>query len=330
VKTLWVNDLVQRREEPREVARIAAERSFYGDGHPFAHPADGYEASARSIGLADAKAFHDARVRPQGSVLLIAASAPAGNLRPRLEKAFSIWRGGAASPAPRPPAAAPGAAPRRVVVDKPGAPQTEIRLLVPAPAFGDPRVPALLLANMAFGGTFTSRLMSNLRERQKITYGASSGFAPRSLPGHLAAGTAVHAEKTSIALVELCREIRAIAARGLSPEELEKARATLASRVLEALETQSGTIGLYIESAAMGSPPDERRAFYRGFSRVSGAEVSGAAAGTLIWERATIALVGDRRVIEAALAEVAAGAREIEGSPVRLPPAEARGREGES
>jgi zinc protease len=330
VKTLWLNDLVQRREEPREVARLAAERAFYGERHPYAHPADGYEASATAIELPDVRAFHEARVRPEASVLLVAASLPAGNLRPRLEKAFSNWQAGGA-PAVNVPVPLDGPATSRlVVVDRQDAPQTEIRILVPAPAFGDPGVPPLLLANLAFGGTFTSRLMSNLRERQKITYGASSGFAPRSLPGHLAAGTAVHAEKTGTALVELCREYRAIAARGISAGELEKARAGYASRILEALETQSGTIGIFIESAAMGAPPEERGEFYRRFHGVSGDEVSAAAARTLIWERATIVLVGDRRVIEPAVREIETGSPGVEGAPVRLPPAEHRGREGES
>jgi len=329
VRSLWVNDLVQRREEPREVARVASERAFYGDGHPFGHPSDGYEASVKAIDLAGVRAFHETHVRPEGSVLLIATSVPAPELSPRLEKAFAGWKRRSAPPAARSAPSTPPVVPRVVVVDKPEAPQTEIRVLVPAPEFGAPRVAPLLLANLAFGGTFTSRLMSNLRERQKITYGASSGFAPRSLQGHLVAGTAVHAEKTGVALVELCREFRAIAARGITPEELAKARATYASRVLEALETQSGTIGLYVESAAMGLSPEERRSFYGRFQGLSGAEISEAAEQTLLWERATIVLVGDQGTIEKAIADIERGAPDVEGTPLRLTRAEQRGREGE-
>jgi zinc protease len=330
VKTLWLNDLAQRREEPREVARVAGERVFYGEGHPFAHPAEGYEASAKAVELEEVKAFYRERYRPGNAILLFAGGLPAADLAARLERRFGSWEAGAVREAsPRPaPAAPPG---KLIIIDKPQAPQTEIRILVPAPAFADPATAPVLLANMAFGGTFTSRLMSNLRERQKFTYGASSGFAPRAASGHLVAASAVHAQKTGAALVEFCREYRRLEAGDLSAGELGKAHALYRSRVLEALESQASSLELYVVSAALGSPPEERREFYRRLQGLELEEVARAARGIFLWDRATVVLVGDRRSIENQLnGPGAALPGDVEGKPFVVPAADVRGREGEA
>jgi len=218
-----------------------------------------------------------------------------------------------------------------VLVDKPGAPQTEIRILVPAPAQGDPAAAPLTLANMALGGTFTSRLMSNLRERQKITYGAASSYTSRSSTGHIAAASAVHAERTATAVIEFCRELRLIAEGKLADDEVRKVRSSIATRVLEALETQVGTVEVYLESAALGFAHSERRDFYRALAAAPPGEIARAASAYFRWDRATVALVGDRKVIESKLAEASSSGalRDVAGAPLVLPPIEIRGREGE-
>ena len=331
VRTLWMNDLIQRREEPREVSRIAAERAFYGEGHPHAHPIDGYESSVRKIELEDVKKHYASWFRPGAATLIFTGNVSSADLRRRLEKTLGSW----AAVGPEPPApkqsAPPLGEPRWVLVDKPGAPQTEIRILVPAPPQSDPAVAPLTLANMALGGTFTSRLMSNLRERQKITYGAASSYTSRSSTGHIAAASAVHAERTGTALVEFCRELRLMGGGKITDEEVLKVRSSIATRVLEALETQVGAVEIYLESAALGFPPSERGEFYRALAAAPPAEISRAAAEYFRWDRATVTLVGDRKVIESQLAEASrTGAlQDVAGTPLVVPSIEIRGREGE-
>jgi zinc protease len=331
VKTLWVNDLIQRREEPREVSRIAAERAFYGEGHPHAHPIDGYESSVRRVELDDVKKHYSSWFRPPAATLIFTGNVAPADLRKRLEKTLGSWKATGPEPPGREKPAQPRGEPRWVLVDKPGAPQTEVRLLLPAPAQGDPAAAPLTLANMALGGTFTSRLMSNLRERQKITYGAASSFTSRSSTGHIAAASAVHAERTATAIIEFCRELRLIGEGTLADEEVRKVRSSIATRVLEALETQVGAVEVYLESAALGLPASERGEFYRALASAPPAEIASAARAYFRWDRATVALVGDRKVIEAQLAETSSSGafRDVVGAPLVVPPIEIRGREGE-
>lgn len=328
VKELWVNDLTQRREEPRDVSRLVACRAFYGEEHPYSHPSDGYESSVKAVELDDIRRFWSSHVRPDRAVLLVAGRLAPEDIRARLEKSLSRWRAGP------PPATtlrqeslpAPGA-PRLVLVDKPDAPQTEMRLLVPAPAFSAPEAACLLLQNIIFGGTFTSRLSSNLRERHHFTYSASSRVSFRSSPAHIAAWSAVHTEKTGAALIELLREFRAMERTVPTDEEIRKARSTHTNRLSEALQTQAGTLGLYVLSAALGESPTEPREFHERVGRTDDREFSGTSRRRFRMERATIVLVGDRRTIESQLAALAADGGE-DGFGRSLPVPELRDSEG--
>jgi len=331
VKTLWLNDLAQRREDPREVARVVSERVFYLDANPFGHPFDGYEATVKSIELDDIKAFYRSTVRPDNCLLIVVGNIGVEDLRARLEKRFSGWSVEGSPPGPaRPELMTASGEPRLVIVDKPGAPQTVVRILLPGPAFSSPQLAPLSLANIVFGGSFTSRLVTNLRERNKFTYGASSVLSPRSVTGHLTAGSAVYSEKTGPALVEFCREFHAMERGKLTRDEVQKVRSTQLSHLFEALGTQNGTLRIYTTSGALRSPPQERREFYRKAQSLTGEEISLQAQKTIQWGRSSIVLVGDRKAIEGQLGELMAHPPgNLEGKPFTLPKLEIRGRDGE-
>jgi zinc protease len=330
VKQLWINDLVQRRENPVEVARVVAGRAFYGDGHPYSHPESGYEESVRRIELADVRAFYERRYRPDNAVLLVTGNLSAGELQARLEARLGGWKKEGTPPAPPSPPARPlrsGA--RLVIVDKPGAPQTVIFIQLPAPELASAALAPLSLASSIFGETFTSRLMMNLREKNKFTYGARSSLAAHRAAGHLIAASSVHSEKTGPALVEFWREFQEMAGGRLLPEEIGKARATHRSNLTAAQETRSGLLGLFASSAANGLPPAERAAFHERVLSASPAEIAARAREFFSWERAVVVLVGDRRLIEAQLAEIEAAAPlDAEGRSFSCPAPELRDREG--
>lgn len=331
VHEMALNDIAQRREEARDVARVVSERVFYGDGHAFGHPVDGYESSVKSITLDDVKSFHATWARPERAVLLVIGDITADELRPRLESRFGAWAG--AGESPRAVTSAPPSAPtsaRLVVVDKPGAPQTEVRIVLPGPAFGAPGVPPLSLANTILGGTFTSRLMTNLRERNGFTYGASSQTVTRSGAGHVVLGSAIATPKTGPALVEFWRELQAMESSKFEPGELQKSRSTHRSRFVEALESQASTMKLYLPSAALQGGPGERREFLARLAQASNADIIEASRSTYRWDAATIVLVGDAEVITAQLAELAKSPPTgQDGKPMLLPQVERRGRDGE-
>ena len=62
------------------------------------------------------------------------------------------------------------------IVDKPGAPQTQVRVATIGAARSSPDFRPMQVMNIALGGLFSSRINMNLREEHGYTYGASSQF----------------------------------------------------------------------------------------------------------------------------------------------------------
>ena len=191
------------RSQPGVIARTALAARRYGD-HPYAIqlPDDALVAAVDGDALRSLHRRAGAARRQQ----------PRARRRPRPDGRPPTWsrragrlvgdrtcRRGAAGPELRVPGIA--------VVDRPGAVQSNVRLGGPAPGRTDPDLPAVRLANMIFGGYFSSRLVENIRERRGYTY------SPRSSVDHQAAGSSflveadVTTEVTGPALLETWYEL---------------------------------------------------------------------------------------------------------------------------
>ena len=122
---------------------------------------------------------------PNNAALIVAGDITMAELRPLAEKAFGAWqRGTPARPALTAPA---NVASKVVIVDRPGAPQTQLRVAMIGAARSAPDFRPAQVMNTALGGLFSSRINMNLREKNGYTYGASSQFVVpqggRSVPG---------------------------------------------------------------------------------------------------------------------------------------------------
>ena len=297
VKRLRLNSLRQRSENAVSVARLVGDRLFYGEGHPYSHPPAGFVDSVEKIELEDVRAFWMSVAHPSRSTLLVTGDFEIGELKMLVDDRLGAWKPDhepIGSPVITGTRASARSRARLIIVDKPDSPQTVIRVYQVAPAFGAPQVPPLLLVNTVLGGTFTSRLNSNLREDKKITYGARSYLnAPLSDFGYIVAATSVQTDATAMGLAELHREFRGIATGKLREGELSKARASRQSRLVESMERQSSLLSIYETSAAARKPPAERRDFYRRLLRVTREEVEATCRAVFDWDRALIVLVGD-------------------------------------
>src|SRR5262249_57332178 len=89
------------------------------------------------------------------------------------------WKGGGAAAAEKLPAVEPPKSRHVFVVDKPGAAQSQIRIGSIGVPRSTPDYFALTVMNTLLGGSFTSRLNMNLREKHGYTYGPSSTFDMR-------------------------------------------------------------------------------------------------------------------------------------------------------
>ncbi len=291
--------LLQLRDEAAAVADRAFAQQLFGPAHPYGRPASGTEASTRALTRADVQRFYAAHWRPNNATLVVVGDVRADDVARRVEQAFAAWRPAAvpAAPAPAPPAPRATAV---YLVDKPGAPQSSVRIGLPGAARGTPDYFPLQVLNTVLGGSFTSRLNQNLREAKGYTYGARSAFDLRRATGPFVAAAEVTAEKTDSALVEFMKELRAIADT-VPAAELDRAKRYLALQLPGRFETTGDIAGQLVPVVTYGLPPTFYDEYTARVQAVTQADVQRAARRYLDPSRLVVVLVGDRRSVEPAV-----------------------------
>jgi zinc protease len=172
LKRETVSEIIEARDNDRVIAQKAMQRSLFA-GHPYGLNAGGTTQTVPRIDRSDVLAFFRRHV-VSGNLVVAFAGDVAPDRVPALAARLlaGVPRGPAATQDVPEPTMAPGR--RLLLVDKPERTQTQILLgtLGTSPS-DDDHVP-LLVANAIFGGTFTSRLMKEIRSKRGWSYGASA------------------------------------------------------------------------------------------------------------------------------------------------------------
>lgn len=277
------------RSQPSVLARSALAARRYGN-HPYAVQLPAPEL-VRKVSPAALRTLHRDRVVPAGSTLVLV-----GDLDPRaatdaVAAALAGWTAsGEAVEAPPVTLQAPGAL---EVVDRPGAVQSNLRLGGPAPRRTDPQLPALRLANMVFGGYFSSRLVENIRERRGYTY------SPRSSVDHLAAASSflveadVATEVTGPAFLETWYELGRMAELPVTADEVDAARRYVLGSMALSTSTHAGLASTLSALLGAGLPAEWLAEHQQALAAVTVDEVREAAARYLAPTALTGVVVGD-------------------------------------
>jgi predicted Zn-dependent peptidase len=296
VRDLHLAELDSADDEPGMLARRVGSRAYFGPASPYAHPPEGERDGVAAATCEQVREFHARRWRPGGATLLVAGDLRRADLEAALARTWGDWVG-EAPPCRAVPRAEPGPL-RLLVVDRPDSPQAAVRFLLPGAPWNAPERIGLSLANVALGASFSSRLNSNLRERNSYTYGASSSFVRLRQDGFLLASAQVHGESTGASIREFLHELRRI--RGPEPltePEAEKARAGWRNGLVESYATLAGLLALQHEPVGNGAGPDSVREDLAAAERVSREEMNRLAASAIDPERGILVLVGDSRAI---------------------------------
>jgi zinc protease len=246
VKLLHLESLRQQDEEPTIVAARVGLRALFGPDNPYGWPSEGTPETVEALTLEDIRKEHQALFRPEFATLLIAGDVNEQEARQLLERAFGDWQRPSSGAPEKPRADLSAPADRKglrvYVVHRPDAVQTVIRFLRPAPTFAaETRVP-LRLVNTLLGGGFTSRLNQNLREAHGYTYGAASRVLMGRSAGYFVASSSVRTDVTGESLSEFLKEFQRLEQGDIADEEAAKARETLRTDTIQALQGLGGLL----------------------------------------------------------------------------------------
>ncbi|MBA3272224.1 MAG: insulinase family protein [Acidobacteria bacterium] len=303
--------LLQARDDPAAIIEAAFPRLVFGEKHRYGTAAAGGVLEAKAMTLDDLRSFHTTYYRPEHSTLLVVGDVTAATVMPLLERAFGSWKGSGAVPVVAPVPVAAQLTKRQIyIIDKPGAAQSQIRIGWVGVPRVTPDYPTLQVLNTILGGSFTSRLNTNLRETHGYSYGAFSGFEERISPGAFSARAGVQTDKTAEALQEFFNEFGGIL-KPIPGDELDKAKNYVALGFPAEFES-TGDLAQKLEEQVVHGLPDEYFPGYiRSVVQVSKAGVEKAAAQYIQPEKFAVVIVGDRKVIESGIRALNLGSVEV-------------------
>lgn len=297
LRTERLTSLLQIRDNPPAISATAFPRLVYGETHRYGTSLAGTPAAIAALSADDLRAFHAAHYQPANAHLIVVGDVQPDTVMASLEKSFGGWQA-TTSTAPAGAAFGTPAASARAVylIDKPGAAQSAIRIGWTGAARSTPDYYALQVLNTILGGSFTSRLNTNLRETHGYAYGAGSAFDMRASAGPFFAAANVQTDKTAESITEFFNELNRI---GTVPaDELDKAKNYVALGFPQDFETTQDIAAKLSEQVIYGLPNGYFDGYMAKIQRVTAADVARAARTYITPDRFVVVVVGDLKAIE--------------------------------
>lgn len=306
VERLVRNRLDEIPHETANPARRAAKelsKELFPATSRMSRPRQGTEETVQKIDSAAVRAFFDKHVRPATSTAVIVGDLTGVDLDALLAETLGDWTGSSAEPRPVPSVAADDTG-RVIIVDRPGAVQTQL-LIGRVGADRHDRVwPAQVLGTYCLGGTLTSRLDRVLREEKGYTYGVRAfGQVLRAAPdgtgiAMLAISGSVDTPNTGPALDDLWKVLRTLAAEGLTDAERDIAVQNLVGVAPLKFETAAAVAGTLADQVEQYLPDDYQATLYQQLAATGTVEATAAAVSAFPVDRLVTVLVGDAALIQ--------------------------------
>ena len=223
------------KDDPNQGLGIYYYGYLYGT-HPYGRPASGDEVSLKRIQRDAIVKFYEGNYTPGNTLLAVAGDFTGAEMRKKLEDALGSWQTRAVSATPI-PAPAPVKGKRLLLVDKPDATQTYFAIGNVGVAHNDPDRVAIRVVNTIFGGRFTSELNEALRVESGYTYGASSFFDARKMPGPFGIFSFTKNETTTPAIDLALQVLQKLHKSGVSEEQLKSAKSYIKGQFPPNMET---------------------------------------------------------------------------------------------
>jgi zinc protease len=236
VKTQVLEGIQNNATQPTVIASQNFARLLYGDKNIVGIPASGNVETVQGLMLDDVKSFHNRFFNPANAEMVIVGDLTESEIMPKISfiekwqpKSYTV---------PVPPAAPAVEKTTIYLIDKAGAPQSEIRVgyvALPYDATGDYYRAGLM--NFTLGGQFNSRINLLLREEKGYTYGANTRFQGSDIAGPFAGGAGVKASTTDSSVYYFMKLINDYRKDGITKEELDFTKKSLSQS--EALDYET-------------------------------------------------------------------------------------------
>lgn len=214
------SNILAHSRDPEYQAQIAFTKAIYGD-HPYARIEEGTKESLESVTPADLKAFHRHIFARSNLHVAVVGAIDAGSLKKVLDQVFG---GLPEKPDLRPVPDVDLHLDQKIDINY-DLPQSTLQLAYPGVKRKNPDFFAAYVMNHILGGgTFSSRLFEEVREKRGLAYGVSSSLITHKHAAALVIGTATRADRTDETLKIIRDVVHRLATEGPTEAELAKSK----------------------------------------------------------------------------------------------------------
>jgi predicted Zn-dependent peptidase len=237
-RAVILEEIAMYEDDPQEKVFDVLGRAMFAD-HPLGRAIIGYAPVIADTPAAEIAKFHDSRYLPQNIVIAAAGAVDHDALvalaADHLPKAVADTGGGPGGPPPLVPAPATTSAARRF--ERKETEQFHVCVGGPGLSRHDDRRFALRVLDTIFGGTSSSRLFQEVRERHGLAYSVYSFTSAYSDAGQVGLYVGTRADNLGAAMRVIDGELARLRSEPATAAELDRAKENLKGRVLLALES---------------------------------------------------------------------------------------------
>jgi zinc protease len=290
IKKQTLSALAADKDDPDAISDDVAAALVYGKNHPYGEITT--EASVKKITLDDCKNFYNTYFKPNISYLAIVGDIKKAEAESLVKKYLGAWQ---KADVPKHSYPTPQQPEKRIVaiVDRPNSVQSVIDITYPLELKpGDPEVIKSRIMNEIAGGSFTSRLNMNLREKHGYTYGIYSSVNSDKFVGKFSSSAKVRNEVTDSSIVEILKELSTMEKEKVTDLELQNAKNYITGSFARSLENPQTVASFAINTARYNLPKDYYANYLKNVQNVNLDDVQQMAQRFIKTERAYVVVVG--------------------------------------
>ncbi len=289
---------------PSSIATREFDRALWGN-HPYARPSDGTADDLKQLDVEQLEAWWTTWAAPEHAVLYVAGDITADEAFETANRYLGSWEGEGEAPNVEIPAVKPPKGTRILLVDTPGAIQSEIRAGHEGITRDHDLYPTGVVLSQVFGGGFNSRLNDVIRVQKGLTYGARGGLSSSRFGGSFTVSTFTKTPTTAETVQAVIDEVKRMRDEPPSEKELSQAVSYMAGSFAGTLETPQAVAGRLWTLEVNDLPGNYWDEYLKRIAATSSEDVARAADELLDPERLVIVVVGDADKVREQLEEIA-------------------------
>jgi zinc protease len=298
LKATLLRNIAINKTVPQAIANEKFQAALYGD-HPYGvvYPKDG---QVEALTIAQVKKFHADNFAAQRAHLFVVGVYDAAAVERAIREAFTPWARG--TPAPKIPVPPAPTGKSTALTDRPNAPQSTLTLglRIPSPQSAD-YIP-LRVTDYLLGGSFGSRITTNIREDKGYTYSPNSSTNARKESTYWSQNADVTTKDTGNSLKEIFAEIDKLQKEEPSQSELRGIQNQMVGIFALQTSSRTGIVGRLTFADLHGVGDAYLTNFVRNIMSVTPADVKRMAATHLRPDKMTLIVVGDKATVEPQIA----------------------------